>query len=179
MVRAVEKLREHFDKPLRIESIARELGMSASGFHAHFKAVTAMSPLQFQKHLRLQEARRLMLSENLDAARGRLPRRLRRRLALQPRVQAALRRTADARRRTTARTIGSLRRECLDLVIVLDERHLRRPLPHLRRVLNVTRPHQSLGKDSPRRRTVRPLSSGHIVAVPEVGGLHHRYQRAA
>jgi AraC-like DNA-binding protein len=42
--------------------------MSVSGFHAHFKAATAMSPLQFQKQLRLQEARRLMLSENLDAA---------------------------------------------------------------------------------------------------------------
>jgi AraC-like DNA-binding protein len=41
--------------------------MSVSGFHAHFKAVTAMSPLQFQKQLRLQEARRLMVSENLDA----------------------------------------------------------------------------------------------------------------
>ncbi len=68
MVRAVEKLRENFDKPLRIEDIARELSMSVSGFHAHFKAVTAMSPLQFQKQLRLQEARRLMLSENLDAA---------------------------------------------------------------------------------------------------------------
>ncbi|MCY2952539.1 MAG: AraC family transcriptional regulator [Planctomycetota bacterium] len=67
MVRAVGKLRENFDKPLRIEAVARELGMSVSGFHAHFKAVTAMSPLQFQKHLRLQEARRLMLSENLDA----------------------------------------------------------------------------------------------------------------
>jgi AraC-like DNA-binding protein len=68
MVRAVQKLRENFDKPLRIESMARELGMSLSGFHAHFKAVTAMSPLQFQKQIRLQEARRLMLSENLDAA---------------------------------------------------------------------------------------------------------------
>lgn len=67
MVRAVERLRENFDKPLRIQGVARELGMSVSGFHAHFKAVTAMSPLQFQKHLRLQEARRLMLSENLDA----------------------------------------------------------------------------------------------------------------
>jgi AraC-like DNA-binding protein len=67
MVRAVERLRRDFDKPLRIEGVARELGMSASGFHAHFKAVTAMSPLQFQKHLRLQEARRLMLGENLDA----------------------------------------------------------------------------------------------------------------
>ena len=49
-------------------SLARELGMSVSGFHHHFKAVTAMSPLQFQKQLRLQEARRLMLGENLDAA---------------------------------------------------------------------------------------------------------------
>lgn len=68
MVRAVSKLREHFDKPLRIERVAKELGMSASGFHAHFKAVTAMSPLQFQKTVRLQEARRLMLSEHLDAA---------------------------------------------------------------------------------------------------------------
>ena len=68
MVRAVAKLRENFDKPLRIEAVARELGMSASGFHAHFKAVTAMSPLQFQKSLRLQEARRLMLGEHLDAA---------------------------------------------------------------------------------------------------------------
>ena len=68
MVRAVEKLREQFDQPLKIEGIARELSMSISGFHAHFKAVTAMSPLQFQKQLRLQEARRLMLNENLDAA---------------------------------------------------------------------------------------------------------------
>jgi len=68
MVRAVEKLRENFNKPLRIEEVARELGMSVSGFHAHFRAVTAMSPLQFQKQLRLQEARRLMLSEDLDAA---------------------------------------------------------------------------------------------------------------
>jgi AraC-like DNA-binding protein len=68
MVRAVARLRENYDKPLRIERVAKELGMSTSGFHAHFKAVTAMSPLQFQKTVRLQEARRLMLGENLDAA---------------------------------------------------------------------------------------------------------------
>jgi AraC-like DNA-binding protein/alkylhydroperoxidase family enzyme len=67
VVRAVKRLNEDFAKPLRIEDIAHELGMSVSGFHAHFKAVTAMSPLQFQKQLRLQEARRLMLSEHLDA----------------------------------------------------------------------------------------------------------------
>lgn len=68
MVRALETIRTNFDKPLRIDDLASELSMSVSGFHAHFKAVTAMSPLQFQKHLRLQEARRLMLNEDYDAA---------------------------------------------------------------------------------------------------------------
>jgi AraC-like DNA-binding protein len=68
MARAIERLRKDFDQPLKIDDIAQELGMSVSGFHHHFKAVTAMSPLQFQKQLRLQEARRLMLGEGLDAA---------------------------------------------------------------------------------------------------------------
>ncbi len=68
IARAVGRLRQDFDQPLHIEELARELGMSVSGFHHHFKAVTAMSPLQFQKRLRLQEARRLMLGEDLDAA---------------------------------------------------------------------------------------------------------------
>jgi len=68
IVQAVERLRETMAQPLSIESLARELGMSVSGLHHRFKAVTAMSPLQFQKQLRLQEARRLMLSEGLDAA---------------------------------------------------------------------------------------------------------------
>jgi AraC-like DNA-binding protein len=65
---AVEKLRQDFNQPLRIEDLARELGMSVSGLHHHFKAVTSMSVLQFQKQLRLQEARRLMLSEGFDAS---------------------------------------------------------------------------------------------------------------
>jgi AraC-like DNA-binding protein len=68
IARAIDRLRKDFDRPLRIEDVARELGMSVSGFHHHFKAATAMSPLQFQKQLRLQEARRLMLGEDLDAA---------------------------------------------------------------------------------------------------------------
>ena len=68
IARAVTRLRHDFDQPLRIEHMAQELGMSVSGFHHHFKAVTALSPLQFQKRLRLQEARRLMLGEDLDAA---------------------------------------------------------------------------------------------------------------
>jgi AraC-like DNA-binding protein len=67
MVRAVERLRTNYHKALRIEALAKELGMSLSGFHACFKVVTSMSPLQYQKHLRLQEARRLMVSENFDA----------------------------------------------------------------------------------------------------------------
>jgi len=66
--KAIGRLRENFNQPLRIDDIARELGMSVSGFHHHFKSVTAMSPLQFQKQIRLQEARRLMLGEDLDAA---------------------------------------------------------------------------------------------------------------
>lgn len=66
--KAIGHLREHFDEPLKIEEIAREVGMSVSGFHHHFKSVTTMSPLQFQKQIRLQEARRLMLGEDLDAA---------------------------------------------------------------------------------------------------------------
>jgi AraC-like DNA-binding protein len=68
IAKAVDRLRKDFNQPLRIENIAREFGMSVSGFHHHFKSVTAMSPLQFQKQLRLQEARRLMLGEDLDAA---------------------------------------------------------------------------------------------------------------
>jgi AraC-like DNA-binding protein len=68
IARAVERLWQEFNQPLRVEQIAQELGMSVSGFHHQFKAVTAMSPLQFQKRLRLQEARRLMLGEQLDAA---------------------------------------------------------------------------------------------------------------
>jgi AraC-like DNA-binding protein len=65
---AIKRLPSDFDQPLRIEDIARDLGMSVSGFHHHFKALTAMSPLQFQKQLRLHEARRLMLGEGFDAA---------------------------------------------------------------------------------------------------------------
>jgi AraC-like DNA-binding protein len=68
IVRAIEWLRNAFDQPLRIEDMAQDLGMSVSSFHHHFKAVTAMSPLQFQKQIRLQEARRLMLGEGLNAA---------------------------------------------------------------------------------------------------------------
>jgi len=68
IARAIDWLRKDFDQSLRIDDLAQEIGMSVSSFHHHFKAVTAMSPLQYQKQIRLQEARRLMLGEDLDAA---------------------------------------------------------------------------------------------------------------
>ncbi|MFP4393788.1 MAG: AraC family transcriptional regulator N-terminal domain-containing protein [Anaerolineales bacterium] len=68
IARAIQQLREEFDQPLEVDDIAQELGMSVSSFYHHFKAVTALSPLQYQKQIRLQEARRLMLGEGLDAA---------------------------------------------------------------------------------------------------------------
>lgn len=68
IARAIRWLKDHFADPLRIETLAKYVGMSPSAFHLHFKGVTAMSPLQYQKQLRLQEARRLMMGEGLDAA---------------------------------------------------------------------------------------------------------------
>jgi AraC-like DNA-binding protein len=68
VARAINWIKRYFNQPLRIEDMARDVHMSASSLHHHFKAVTAMSPLQYQKQLRLQEARRLMLVRQLDAA---------------------------------------------------------------------------------------------------------------
>ncbi len=67
--RAINALRLRYDQPIRVDELAQLAGMSAPSFHRHFRAVTAMSPLQFQKRLRLQEARRLLLSQSTDAAR--------------------------------------------------------------------------------------------------------------
>ena len=70
MAKAIEMLGKDRDKPLRVADIARQLGVSVSGLHSQFKAVTGMSPLQFQKQLRLQEARRLLLAGEVDVARA-------------------------------------------------------------------------------------------------------------
>lgn len=67
IARAIAWLRENFARPLRIEDLAEQVGMSVSSFHHHFKTITAMTPVQYQKRLRLHEARRLMLVERLDA----------------------------------------------------------------------------------------------------------------
>jgi len=66
--RAISWIRGHFTEPLRVEALARLAGMSPATFHRHFKAATAMSPLQFQKQIRLQEARRLLVVQAGDAA---------------------------------------------------------------------------------------------------------------
>lgn len=65
---AIAWLNRHYQEPLRIEDLAREVNLSTSTLHHRFKAVTSMSPLQYQKQLRLQEARRLMLNDGLEAA---------------------------------------------------------------------------------------------------------------
>ncbi|MCO6436669.1 MAG: integrase core domain-containing protein [Phycisphaerae bacterium] len=77
------------------------------------------------------------------------------------------------------RVIGSIRRECLDHVIVLNERHLRRILHDYFQYYHEARTHLSLGRNAPISREVEPPSKGRLVAVPQVGGLHHRYRRAA
>ncbi|HEY5999027.1 MAG TPA: AraC family transcriptional regulator [bacterium] len=68
LARAIEWLKNNFAQPLRIDDLARQASMSASTFHHHFRSMTALSPLQYQKELRLREARRLMLTEHRDAA---------------------------------------------------------------------------------------------------------------
>jgi len=68
VARAVDWVREHFDQPMTVEALAELVHMSPSAFHQHFKAVTNMSPLQFQKALRLREARRLMLTSSMDVS---------------------------------------------------------------------------------------------------------------
>ncbi len=77
------------------------------------------------------------------------------------------------------RLIGSVRRECLNHVIVLNERHLRRILVSYLDYYHQSRTHLSLGKDTPEGRSVQLGCTGKIAAFPKVGGLHHRYERLA
>ncbi len=77
------------------------------------------------------------------------------------------------------RVIGSIRGECLNHVIVLNERHLRRILSCYLDYYHRSRTHLSLGKDSPEPRSAQSPGPGKIIAFPQVGGLHHRYERLA
>jgi len=67
VAKAISWLRDNFSQPMKVEELAELVHMSVSSFHQHFKSVTSMSPLHYQKVLRLQEARRLMLSSMMDA----------------------------------------------------------------------------------------------------------------
>jgi transposase InsO family protein len=77
------------------------------------------------------------------------------------------------------RLIGSIRRECLDHMIVFGQAHLRRTLSSYVQYYHRTRTHLSLDKDCPQTRCISQPTGGKIIAFPEVGGLHHRYERRA
>jgi transposase InsO family protein len=77
------------------------------------------------------------------------------------------------------RVIGSIRRECLDHVIVINERHLRRVLKNYVAYYHESRTHLGLGKDCPEPRAVQSMDAGPVVSEPVLGGLHHRYMREA
>jgi putative transposase len=77
------------------------------------------------------------------------------------------------------RVIGSIRRECLEQVVIFNARHLRHVLSSYVDYYHRARTHLSLDKDCPHSRPIQPPRSGRIIAIPQVGGLHHRYQRLA
>lgn len=77
------------------------------------------------------------------------------------------------------RVIGTVRRECLDHVIVFNEASLYRHVKSFVAYYHESRTHLSLNKDTPERRPVQPPGLGAVVATPQVGGLHHRYERPA
>jgi len=77
------------------------------------------------------------------------------------------------------RVIGTIRRECLDHVLVFGPDSLHRHLPAFIAYYHQTRTHLALTKDAPLTRPAQKPEHGHVVAIPEVGGLHHRYERCA
>jgi transposase InsO family protein len=77
------------------------------------------------------------------------------------------------------RLIGSIRRECLDHIVVLNERHLRRIVSKYLDYYHHSRTHLALEMDCPEHREVKHVGWGQVIEAPEVGGLHHRYERRA
>ncbi len=77
------------------------------------------------------------------------------------------------------RVIGSIRRECLEHIIVINESHLRRVLSSYIDYYHRSRTHLGLDKDCPDARSIQPPNHGKVIAIPQVGGLHHRYERLA
>jgi putative transposase len=77
------------------------------------------------------------------------------------------------------RVIGSIRRECLDHMIILNENHLRKALAEYVDYYNTVRPHLSLDRNAPVSRNADPPGTGKVVSTPYLGGLHHHYHRVA
>jgi putative transposase len=77
------------------------------------------------------------------------------------------------------RVIGSIRRECLDHLIIIGEDHLRRNLRDYIDYYHNSGPHQALERNSPIPREIEAAAKGKVISIPQVGGLHHRYRRAA
>jgi putative transposase len=77
------------------------------------------------------------------------------------------------------RVIGSIRRECLDHLVIFNERHLRRVFTSYLDYYHRTRTHLSLDKDCPEQRPITLPKVGKIIGIPQVDGMHHRYQRLA
>jgi putative transposase len=77
------------------------------------------------------------------------------------------------------RVIGSIRRECLDQVVIFNERHLRHVLSSYVDYYHRARTHLSLDKDCPHSRPIQPRRGGRVIAIPQIGGLHHCYERLA
>jgi transposase InsO family protein len=92
-------------------------------------------------------------------------------------VLAALR--SPWQRAYVERVIGSIRRECLDHVIVFNERNLHRHLQSFLDYYHRSRTHLGLQKDAPEPRSIQSAELGQVISIPEVGGLHHRYERRA
>jgi AraC-like DNA-binding protein len=111
IARAIRRIREHYADLIRVEELARLSAMSVSAFHRHFRAVTAMTPIQYQKDIRLQEARRLLVGGATDVTTAGLTvgyesasqfgREYRRRFGVPPGRDAVRRRQAGATRRLT------------------------------------------------------------------------------
>jgi transposase InsO family protein len=77
------------------------------------------------------------------------------------------------------RAIGSIRRECLDYIVIFNERHLRRTLSSYADYYHRSRTYLALDKDCPNRRPIETPAKGNVIRIPQVGGLHHRYERRA
>ena len=131
--RAVRWITEHYDKPFRVEDLARSCGMSTSAFHRNFHAVTALSPIQFQKQIRLQQSRLLLLTGADDVATVGIPRGLRQRVAVQPRVPAAVRASAGPRRGSPARRRKRSLKAVFNRAATRRRSARRSPLPARRR----------------------------------------------